>query len=101
MLQTSWFRESQALRCPERYPAQPSGMRAESAEREGSAVASASDLRVITPPSEQRLRADLGACRPFFRAATTMHNAKIKQALPRLVEVYTCRFRCVHAHRAR
>jgi hypothetical protein len=32
----------------------------------GSGVASASDLRVITPPSEQRLRADLGACRPFF-----------------------------------
>ena len=100
MLQTSRFRESPALRCPERYPGQPPGIRAESAEREGSAVTSASDLRVITPPSEQRLRADFGACRPFFRAATTIPNANITQALPRLVEVYTCRFRCVHAHRA-
>jgi hypothetical protein len=100
VLQTSRFREIQALRCPERYRPQPSGIRAESAERTGSAVTSASDLRVITPPSEQRPRADLGACRPFFRAATTMRNANITQALPRLVEVYTCLFRCVHAHRA-
>lgn len=84
MLQTSRFRESPALRCPERYPAQAPGIRAESAEREGSAVTSASDLRVITPPSEQRLRADFGACRPFFRAATSIRNANITQALPRL-----------------
>jgi hypothetical protein len=34
--------------------------------------------------SEQRLRADLGACCPLFRAATTMRNASFTQPLSRL-----------------